>query len=488
MTTINLQDWKRLSFVPEQSQLWNSNARFVCVVAPRQSGKSLICFRKIILEAMSVRGYYIYVLPTVNQARKVCWKRMCEMLAPLQSHVLAMNKSELAFYFKNGSVLTLESGEKRERIEGISITGCIIDESSDQLPGLFDLTVLPAMSQVPNSWVWRVGVPKSNGVGGQDFKETCEKYGMLSELDDQYAYIHWTYANESFREVLRHSLDEKGFREQAMGKWAKYAGGCYYAFADDNLLLDEDYKIKQEKPILFGFDFNVDWYSIVCAQYIDNIFYVFDEIRLSNANTRTALDKLVAKYAGKSKHFIAYGDATGRARKTSADISDYLQIEAEKRIPMQVIFPRSNPSVVYRIERVNSFLKTVDETIRLMISPKCKFLIKDLYSVTWKENSREQDTKNPALTHMSDALGYLLICHEENFGNNKVLLMRDKEIMEEVEKLKNSNGKFAGQFLPTPEQPQQPLAPHLLRGGLFAPGGRIITGKSGVGIVGQNNH
>ena len=169
MAPIDLKDWLPLDYVPKQAELWHSKARFVCVVAPRQSGKSLLCFRKIILEALHREGRYIYVLPTINQARKVCWKRMCEMLKPLASEVLAMNKSELAFYFRNGSILTLESGEKRERIEGISITGAIIDESSDQLHGLFDLTVLPAMSQVGDSWVWRVGVPKSNGIGGQDF-------------------------------------------------------------------------------------------------------------------------------------------------------------------------------------------------------------------------------------------------------------------------------------------------------------------------------
>jgi hypothetical protein len=222
---------------------------------------------------------------------------------------------------------------------------------------------------------------------------------MLSEIDDKYAYIHWSYANKEFREILRVSLDKKGFREQALGKWSAYSGGCYYAFADDNLLT-ETYKIDSTLPILFGFDFNVDWYSIVVAQYKDGVFYVFDEVRLSNANTRAALDVLVAKFGGLARQYIAYGDAAGRHRQTSADISDYLLIEAEKRIPMTVVFPRSNPSVVYRIERVNSFLKTADQHIRLLIAPKCRCLVKDLFSVTWAAGERTQDKKNPELTHM----------------------------------------------------------------------------------------
>ena len=73
---LNLKDWLPLDYVPQQAALWHTKARFVCVVASRQSGKSLLCFRKIILEALRRQGRYIYVLPTINQARKVCWKRM----------------------------------------------------------------------------------------------------------------------------------------------------------------------------------------------------------------------------------------------------------------------------------------------------------------------------------------------------------------------------------------------------------------------------
>jgi hypothetical protein len=228
--------------------------------------------------------------------------------------------------------------------------------------------------------------------------------------------------------------------------------------------MTEEYRIDPTLPILFGFDFNVDWYSIVVAQYKNDVFHVFDEVRLANSNTRAALDVLVAKFGGMARLFFAYGDAAGRQRQTSADISDYLIIEAEKRIPMKVIFPRSNPSVIYRIERVNSFLKTADGMIRLMIAPKCRFLIKDLYSVTWKEGERTQDKKNLELTHMSDACGYMLISHEEHFGQNKVVLMKEADIQAEVERMgvgkqQTTDGRrgarpkeaFAGQLLLLPK-------------------------------------
>ena len=35
---------------------------------------------------------------------------------------------------------------------------------------------------------------------------------------------------------------------------------------------------------------------------------------------------------------------------------------------------------------------------------------------------------------MSDALGYLLVSHEEHYGQHKVILMREQDIQAEVEK------------------------------------------------------
>jgi hypothetical protein len=38
---------------------------------------------------------------------------------------------------------------------------------------------------------------------------------------------------------------------------------------------------------------------------------------------------------------------------------------------------------------------------------------------------------------MSDALGYLLVSHEEHYGQHKVILMREPDIQAEVERQKS---------------------------------------------------
>ena len=44
----------------------------------------------------------------------------------------------------------------------------------------------------------------------------------------------------------------------------------------------------------------------------------------------------------------------------------------------------------------------------MVIDPRCKELIKDLEQVALKEGTRELDKSNKDLTHMTDALGYMV--------------------------------------------------------------------------------
>jgi hypothetical protein len=62
-----------------------------------------------------------------------------------------------------------------------------------------------------------------------------------------------------------------------------------------------------------------------------------------------------------------------------------------------------NPARMDRYNVVNNLL----EKDRLIISPKCVNLIKDLEQVSFKEGSSQLDIGNDkTLTHISDALGY----------------------------------------------------------------------------------
>jgi hypothetical protein len=102
------------------------------------------------------------------------------------------------------------------------------------------------------------------------------------------------------------------------------------------------------------------------------------------------------------------GDATGRARKTSAADSDYIQIRNDNRFAdKRVFYPNSNPLVVDRFASCNALFKNAADERRLFIHPRCEKLIADLKVRAWKEGSREPDDYGD-IGHMTDALGYVV--------------------------------------------------------------------------------
>jgi hypothetical protein len=86
------------------------------------------------------------------------------------------------------------------------------------------------------------------------------------------------------------------------------------------------------------------------------------------------------------------------------------------RCPTRVTYqvPTSNPAVKDRINIVNAKLRSASGTIGVTIDPRCKELIRDLEEVCYKSTSSQIDKDRDRLrTHLSDALGYLIV---DEFG------------------------------------------------------------------------
>ena len=76
--------------------------------------------------------------------------------------------------------------------------------------------------------------------------------------------------------------------------------------------------------------------------------------------------------------------------------------------------PNSNPEVRNRINAVNALICSATRERRLVVSPRCKQLIRDLEQVVWKTDANGNalgvvDNSDKMRTHLSDALGYLVV-------------------------------------------------------------------------------
>ena len=103
------------------------------------------------------------------------------------------------------------------------------------------------------------------------------------------------------------------------------------------------------------------------------------------------------------------------SRKTSAEagVTDCSIIEK-----FHWYVHRTNPyPVVNRINAVNAMLRNANGHRRLIIDPKCKYLIRSLEGLTYKEGTRMPD-KSHGLDHAGDALGYLIAAIFPGFDSN----------------------------------------------------------------------
>ena len=401
--------WEQLRPHPQQSALWRTSAKTVIVPAGRGSGKSLIskryCVRWLPIEKPWTDPIYFYALPTYNQAKRVAWKDL-KALTP-HRWVKRIYESDLIISTVFGSELHVLGMDKPMRAEGVQWDGGVLDESSDQKPGIVEVNLGPAMTH-RDPWLWRIGVPKRYGVGAKDFKQAYDN--ALACTDGTQAAFSWPSSDilePSVIEARKAELDPIDYAEQYEASWEKAGGLVFHCY--DSANLDDQIGHIPDKALIIGQDFNVDPMAWTLSHKVGNDLHTFDEIWIRNTNTQSAMDALWDRYGEKHQGWWVFiGDATGRSRKTSATTTDYLIIKGDERFKRKrVHYPKSNPVVLDRFAACNALLKNAKGLRRGKIHPRCKHLIEDLENRSYKEGTREPDDKGD-ISHMSDAWGYVV--------------------------------------------------------------------------------
>lgn len=410
--------WTPLKYHPEQKAAYYTTKRFVALAAGRGSGKTELARRRVVRYLPWNRPWpspmYFYALPTRDQAKRTAWVELLKLIPP--DWIEKKWDSDLIVKTVFGSILYVVGMDRPERIEGSQYDGGVVDESCDQKPGVFDRSILPALSH-KNGWCWRIGVPKRYGPGAPEFKSYFD-LGMSGTDPDIESYT-WKSETVLSHEQLRFAqanLSEADYNEQYCASWEKASGLLFAEFSEANL--NDAVKYNPDKAIVIGCDFNVDpmcW--CFSHRYQDKStgkdeFHTFDELKLKGVTTQMALDWVYTRYGQHTEGIIFTGDATSRNRKTAAAFSDYVQIQNDKRFKRKhVHFPGANPSRLDRYAACNAMLRNAKGERRWKINPICKRLVLDLRNRAYVQGTREPndvDVDNGEMGHMSDAIGYAI--------------------------------------------------------------------------------
>ncbi len=405
----NISAWPQLEYHATQRALWTCPKRFAYVPAGRASGKTELSLRRLVACLSKPKEWdpiYVYAGPTYSQAKRTAWKKL-KKLCP-NHWITEVSETELSIVTKFGSTLFLVGLDKPERIEGIQIDGIVVDENCDIKPGVFDLSILPTMVW-REAWAWRIGVPKRYGPGAVEFRTKYEQ-AVAGELPDSAGFT-WPSSEIVSAEALeqfRAMMDARDFAEQFEASWLTASGGIFHAF-------NKEYNVRPcaydpARVVLVGSDFNVNPHCSVLAHLSGDTLEIFDELFLRNSNTPEMLSVLTSRYSGHKGGWRFYGDATGKARKSAAIMSDYAHITtnaALKAMGRTLHYPSSNPAVADRFAAMNARICAGDENRRVYIDAHCKHLITDLEIRAYKQGSREAADSGD-IGHPSDALGYIL--------------------------------------------------------------------------------
>lgn len=175
-----------ISLHPGQAAIFNSPARFKVVAAGRRFGKSHFAAMMLALEALKRQnefGYPLttehgvyYIAPTFDQAKRVMWPKLIELLRYERAGGLIRNEN------KNDGWLELTSGRKiyikgadnPDSLRGIGLSYVVLDEYADMKAHVWEMIIRPALADVKGSALF-IGTPKGKNHFYKLFMHALEK-------------------------------------------------------------------------------------------------------------------------------------------------------------------------------------------------------------------------------------------------------------------------------------------------------------------------
>jgi hypothetical protein len=396
-----------------QKTVRRSRAQFRVCVTGRRWGKTTLDKAEAMVE-FGTPGLVWFLAPTYDMARDLMWEPI-RALTPRSWLSREPNETRMELDTLWGCRFACKSVEHPDRLRGRGPRKIIGDEFQDWKDGqrTWEEVLMPSLLTT-NGRALLTGTPKS-------FNHLHAAYdkgqrGVPGWASWQFRTIDAPHIQapemQAFLAQMRAEMDQRAYRQEFEASFEALAGRAYYAFQRTAHAATSVF-LERSLPVNLSFDFNINPATAVIGQGRGLDAWVWREVYLSHAGgeaTRAAamrVKQLLAE-VGWDGPMRIYGDPAGTSAKTTGP-SDHAVLREVFPTATWCI-PRSHPHVKDRVAAVNARCETMDGARHLRIDPTCVHLIADMEQVIFKDNG-DLDKGNPALTHVSDALGYWI--HQE---------------------------------------------------------------------------
>jgi hypothetical protein len=409
---------------PRQYEVFINGRRFRILVAGRRFGKTYLAIIELIQAAWGRGRVVWYVAPTYKQAKRVVWNMLKQLTRPYWAS--KPNETNLTIELRSGGTIALRGADNYDSLRGDGLDFVVLDEYASMRPEAWSEVLRPSLSDREGSALF-IGTP--NGLN-HFYDLFQESQGRPDWSTFQFTTEQGGNVSGAELESAAGELDEKTYRQEFEASFENLGQGrVYYAFDRSENVKPVTHQMNQ--PFCWTLDFNVNPMCSLIAQIGDQTMNsdrgnasrslrVLDEIVLSDSNTLEAcgmfVERMQALQPDGPVEVKIYGDAAGEARSTAGK-SDYQIIReffrTAPRFRTSIHVRSANPPVRDRVNTVNSLLCNSQRQRRVSIDPRCLRLIRDLERVVWKADAHgnlgaQVDKSDPELTHVSDALGYLI--------------------------------------------------------------------------------
>lgn len=148
----------------------------------RRGGKTVAVINDLIkraLECSKPSPRFAYVAPTYAQAKDVAWAYLKRYASAIPDVIIS--EAELHITLPGDRRIRLYGADNYERLRGIYLDGCVIDESADMHPLAWSQVLRPALADRQGWCVW-IGTPKGRDAFYELWKSAAEGKGDTFSL------------------------------------------------------------------------------------------------------------------------------------------------------------------------------------------------------------------------------------------------------------------------------------------------------------------
>jgi hypothetical protein len=392
-----------------KNAILSSDKTRIVAACGRQLGKSELVMRTLFVIAATTSSRILIYAATLSHTKDIYSIKIEQYLAEqnLKFLLKSQNQTTQEYRFRSGGFIKLGGAENLKVYEGQPWDYIVIDEAALIPPKQHPLSVgmIPTLNRT-NGKVIYISTPRATGVGGAEFRRIYEEWSKLAEGENS-PYSAHTWSAQGLLPIetierLKVELSPREQQEVIYGKFTTLEGEVYYGFTEKSIVHNTNFA---EDFLFISCDFNTNPMAWNFYQEQNDTLIAVDELNIRNTNTYEACQILKQKLKTiPYTKLVFYGDASGNQKRTSSTASDW-SIIAQNFPNADLRFNKANPSIDYRIASVNNALRRD----RMKIDSRCIELIKDLESITFKENTSQIDARDPDRTHHADNCGYICV-------------------------------------------------------------------------------